>query len=120
MRVCLPYGVGIADSARGELDDGMGPHACGNAPRTYVGTSLHDSLLAIEIDKVDRELHAEGMHSLAGNDPEPFACRQAPAEQPLAAVAADAGQLHAVGDLRAASDIDYLQVDIRRIVASSA
>ena len=111
-------GLCIANSARGELNDRVGPQASGNAPWTNVAAKLHNSLLAIEINKVNRESHPNRMYRLAGDDPEALATAETvAAEQSLAPVAASTGELHAVCNHLATRKIYDPYTDLRRVGA---
>jgi hypothetical protein len=64
-------------------------------------------MLFIEIDKIDREAHAEGVDRFAGRDPESLAVSQAaPAQQSLGSLAAGGRELNACGQLHIASEVD--------------
>jgi hypothetical protein len=41
-----------------------------------IAPSLHDFVLAIEIDKIDCKPHAEGVNGFTWNDPQTFAVGQ--------------------------------------------
>ena len=74
------------------------------APERRQGRTLERILttwwLPIEIDEVDGKPHAEGVHGLAGHDPQGFAAGDTfAAEETLAAAGAVAGELGTIGEL---------------------
>jgi hypothetical protein len=42
----------------------------------YSVPDLPDTLLPIQVDEIDRELHSEGMYTFARNDPQTFSRRK--------------------------------------------
>ncbi len=55
-------------------------------PWAYAASHLPDTVVAVQIDQIDRESHEERMHRLAGNYPQSFARQKAfPPQQTLPA-----------------------------------
>ena len=76
------------------------------APRTHVAPDLSYPQVAIEVNEIDRKLHAEGVHSSAGEDPQ--ACppgQGTAAEQSFSARRAPVGYVYVPGKFRLASEI---------------
>lgn len=69
------------DEPGGKLYDGMGSHAYGYSPGTYIGLNLPNAMLPVEIDKINRKLHRERVDSLAGHYPNPFSWKKPGAPQ---------------------------------------
>lgn len=73
---------------------------------------LFHSILAVDVNQIDREAHAKGMHGFTGNDPETFSRIEAVApQQAFAALGAAVGHFHPFGKHRLAGEIRYLQPD---------
>jgi hypothetical protein len=65
---------------------------------------LDDTIAPIEIDEIDGELHAEGVHSFARHNPEALTTSQSgPAQQAFPAALAAVCQLDSVSDFGLAS-----------------
>src|SRR5258705_8988902 len=70
------------------------------APRLHIAPDLLYFFLTVEIDEVDRELHAEGVDGLTGNDPKTFSGRKvAASEQTFSARCAIVGNLQTISEL---------------------
>src|SRR5205823_3982538 len=90
--------VSIANRTHWKLEHRVGPQAAGEPPRAHIGPRLDHPVLSVEIDKVDRKSHPEGMDRLARNDPQTFAVSQRlPSEQALATVPPVSREFHPVG-----------------------
>lgn len=50
-------------------------------PGWHCAPDLLHSLISVQIDKVDGEPHAEGVHGFTGYDPQTFSCREAIASE---------------------------------------
>jgi hypothetical protein len=78
-----------------ELEHGAGPEAAIQAPWRHTASHFSDNIPAIEEDEIDSKAHPEGMHCLAGHDPQTFAFAQGlPAEQASRAGRPAVGHIH--------------------------
>lgn len=79
-------GLCSADRTGGELDDGVRGQTGRKPPGRHCAPNLLHSPLSIQVDKVNREPHAKGVHRLAGDDPQTFPSRKTiTSEQPFPA-----------------------------------
>ena len=62
--------LGSADRSRGEFKNGVRGKADRKPPGRNAFAYLADSVVAIDVNEIDGELHEEGMNGLAGDDPE--------------------------------------------------
>jgi len=75
-------GLGAANRAGGELDHRMRGQTGRKPPRWYGAPHLLHCLISVQVDKVDGESHAEGVHRFTGDDPQTFSGRETtPSEQ---------------------------------------
>ena len=75
-------GLGAANGAGGELDHRMRGQTGRKPPRWYGAPHLLHCLISVQVDKVDGESHAEGVHRFTGDDPQTFSGRETtPSEQ---------------------------------------
>jgi len=69
---------------------------------------------SVKEDKVDRELHSDGMHGLTGEYPQTFTRTQAFApQQAFGALCAMIGNFHAAGQLGMARSVQNLKANLR-------
>ena len=73
--VTLAGCAGLDGSYR-EFDDRMRRQAEGHSPRDYVRDGFADYLFFVDVDKIEREFHEEGVDAFAGDDPQAFTCSQ--------------------------------------------
>ena len=98
----------------------MGGEARGAAPRLHIAPDLADAVFAIDVDEIDREPHEEHVDGLAGDDPQPFAGREATAaKETLLSSLRRVGFCEARGQGGAAREIRDLQQNRRLYSAGS-
>ena len=106
------FGLCFKDRACGQLDHRMCRETCGQSPGRHVAPDFYHSLAAIQIHKIDGELHADGVDSFTGYNPQTFSGREAIAsQQTFSALCAPVGHLDATGEHSLAGDIRDLQLD---------
>jgi hypothetical protein len=66
----------LANGTNGKFDDRVCRETGRDAPGRDIAPYLPDPVLLIDVHKIDRELHSEGVHSLARNNPHAFALRE--------------------------------------------
>jgi hypothetical protein len=77
-------------------------------------SGLLHSLIAIQINEINREFHSEGMNTFARNDPEAFSRRKDLASQKtFSAFSALVSYIYAVGEFRLPRQICDPQAHIR-------
>jgi hypothetical protein len=93
--------------ASGELEDRVGAEAAGDAAGADSSADLYYAVLPVQIDEVERELHGEGVDSLAGYDPEAFAGAEAgAAKEALVAAGGGVGHLDPVANFSLARGVE--------------
>jgi len=96
----------VADGSRDKLEHRVREETGRQAPRRHFAAQLPDSILAVQIDEVDRELHEEGVHGFTGEDPQTLTGREPRApQQALTAPGAAVGDFQAGGKHRVASEV---------------
>jgi len=75
-------------------------------PWRHIVADFYDSVAAVQIDEIDRELHAEGVYGFTGDYPQTFARRKplAPQQTPSTRCAF-VGDYHVAGEQGLASDV---------------
>jgi hypothetical protein len=75
-------------------------------PWKHIAADFYYSVTAVQIDEVDWELHAEGVHGFTGEYPQTFARRKPLApQQTLSTLCAFVGDFHVAGEQRLASEV---------------
>jgi len=107
-------GARLSDHSGGKLNHRMRGQAGRHAPRRHVAPHLSDAVSSVKEDKVDRELHSDGMHGLTGEYPQTFTRTQAFApQQAFGALCAMIGNFHAAGQLGMARSVQNLKANLR-------
>jgi hypothetical protein len=80
------------------------PETRGYTTRTDVLAGLYDALTAIQVNQINRKLHAEGMDSFTGYDPQSLPRGKAgPTQQTLPPPGSPVGGFDGIADLRLVS-----------------
>jgi len=98
------------DRARGKLEHGVCGETRGQPPGSHTAPDFLYSFITVQVDKVDRELHAEGVDGLTGNDPKTFSGKKdAASQQTFSACCAVVGNLDAISEHSLPGEIQDLQ-----------
>jgi hypothetical protein len=90
-------------------------------PGRHIAPDLLYFFLAVKIDEVDRELHADGVDGLTGKDPKTFSGKKlAASKQTFSARCAIVGNLHASSELGLPGEIYDFQPGVWPGVAAAA
>ena len=73
--------VAVTKCTGGELQNRVRTQAQRHAPGRHVALDLNDTILLVEVNKIERELHAECVHGLTGDNPKGSAGLQPLASQ---------------------------------------
>lgn len=112
-------GQGAFYGSRRQFEDGMRGEAGGQAPGANMTANFFHFLVAVEINKVQRELHKKSVDGFAGYDPHaPSGWEAGAPEQSLIAGCGRVGRLGAASELGLASEVLDLEAGsgIRRVV----
>lgn len=108
-----PSGLRPADRARGKLEHRVRGETGRQPPRRHIAPDLFHSYVAVQVNEIDGELHAEGVYSFAGEDPQTFSGpKPLTAQQTLSALRAVIRHFRAMGKLGVAGEVGDPQAKI--------
>jgi hypothetical protein len=79
---------------------------CGQTGRGYIASGLSHSIIAVQIDQINRESHAKGMDSFTRKYPQPFSVREVVApQQALPALCSPISYVYTAGEDSLAGEV---------------
>jgi hypothetical protein len=106
-------GLRPADGARGKLEHRVRGETGRQPPRRHIAPDLLHSQVAVQVNEIDGELHAKGVYSFAGEDPQTFSGPEPlTAQQTLSALRAVIRHFRPMGKLGVAGEVRDPQAKI--------